>query len=106
MANWTSFAELVDQPVGTIASEPNQYDKFVKLVWKAAQMNIPRGSRRKYIPELTGNIKEIYEEYTFKYDEDPFDQETISLGETLLSLTKPKATSTMAYPRRIHRYDP
>lgn len=73
-------------------------------MWKAAQTNIPRGSRRKYIPELTGNIKEIYEEYTFKYDEDPFDQETITLGETLLS--KPKATSTMAYPRRKHRYNP
>ncbi len=85
-ADWTGIAENIDQQINKIPAEPNHYDKFVKLTWKAGQQNIPRGCRTNYIPGLTGQTIEIYEEYTSLYTEDPFNEETITTGELVLSM--------------------
>ena len=35
---------------------------------------------------MTNQIKELYEDYNSLYNEDPFSQDTIEMGETVLSL--------------------
>ena len=45
--------------------------------------NIPRGCRKEYIPCLSEEGKRLYEDYMKAYNEDPFAQNTIELGEAL-----------------------
>ena len=61
------------------------YDQFVNALRKVARKNIPRGCRRNYVPGLTPESTELIEEYREKYEDDPFADNTITLGEELMS---------------------
>ena len=67
----------------TIEPDPKNYEKFQRLVWRVAKQNIPRGCRKEFIPCLSEEGKRLYEDYTKAYNEDPFAQNTIELGEAL-----------------------
>ena len=61
------------------------YDQFVNALRKVARKNIPRGCRRNYVPGLTPESIELIKEYREKYEDDPFADITITLGEELVS---------------------
>ena len=84
-ANWDKFTSELDTKVESISSEPDNYESFQDSVWKVAKDNIPRGCRKTYIPSLNDENKELYREYEEAYSEDPFSENTIQLGETLLA---------------------
>ena len=55
------------------------------MVWEVAKKYIPRGCRTDYIPCLTDLSKELYENYTKAYNNDPFSEDTVNLGHALTS---------------------
>ena len=61
------------------------YDQFANALRKVARKNIPRGCRRNCVPGLTPESIELIEEYREKYEDDPFVDNTITLGEELVS---------------------
>ena len=61
------------------------YDQFVNALRKVARKNIPRGGRRNYVPGRTPESIELIEEYREKYEDDPFADSTITLGEEPMS---------------------
>ena len=83
-AKWVDFTSELDNEIGTIEPEPENYEKFQKLAWKIAKRNIPRGCRTKYIPCLSEEGKQLHEDYSKAFEEDPFAENTLELGETLL----------------------
>ena len=57
-----------------------------------AKQHIPRGCRKTYIPCLTNENKELYNQYIASCNNDPFSENTITLGEDLTaSITKEKS---------------
>ena len=52
---------------------------------KSRRKNIPRGCRRNYVPGLTLESNQLIEEYQEKYEDNPFADNTITLGEELMS---------------------
>ena len=91
-ANWQQFEKDLDTKITPIEPLPENYEIFQKLVWKVAKDHIPRGCRKHYIPCLTDENKEKYYDYIAAYNEDPFSESTITLGEDLTaSITKEKA---------------
>ena len=85
MANWEQFAYQLDAAVENIPATAECYDQFVNALRKVARKNIPRGCRRNYVPGLTPESIELIEEYREKYEDDPFADGTITLGEELMS---------------------
>ena len=84
-AGWDKFTEELDNRVVIIDPEPDNYETFQNSVWKVAKDNIPRGCRKTYIPSLGDENKELYRDYEQSYNEDPFSENTIQLGENLLA---------------------
>ena len=84
-ANWESFTSDMENGITTIAPDPERYEDFQSLVIGAAKKNIPRGCRESYIPGLSDQNKQTYREYTQAYKDDPFSENTMELGEDLLS---------------------
>ena len=75
----------LDLQIASIKPEPNIYKQFRMAVWKSAKKHIPRGCRTEYIPCLTDQGKILYNDYKKAYESDPFAEETIQLGEALMS---------------------
>ena len=84
-ANWEQYAYQLDAAVENIPATAECYDQFVKALRKVARKNIPRGCRRNYVPGLTPESIELIEEYREKYEDDPFADSTITIGEELMS---------------------
>lgn len=84
-ANWKGFSEELDEAISKIEPSPENYDSFVDLVKKIARKKIPRGCRKEYIPGLTSETADLYEKYKQLYETDPFDDDTILAGESLIS---------------------
>ena len=90
-ANWPEFTSELDLNIASIEPTPVNYEAFQNLVWKVAKKHIPRGCRKNYIPCLTADSKDLYTQYTAAYEDDPFSEGTIALGEELTaSITKEK----------------
>ena len=84
-ANWEQYAYQHDAAVENIPATAECYDQFLNAVRKVACKSIPRGCRRNYVPGLTPESTELIEEYREKYEDDPFADNTITLGEELMS---------------------
>ncbi|KAK4311281.1 hypothetical protein Pmani_016968 [Petrolisthes manimaculis] len=84
-ANWDGFTNDLDESIPLIPPLPEQYETFQALIQKTARANIPRGCRKNYIPGLDQLTKEQYKEYVQAFNEDPFAESTLELGETLLA---------------------
>ena len=50
----------------------------------AARKTIPRGCREQYIPGLSNAALSLYDQYRLGFSENPFGEETLALGESLL----------------------
>jgi len=75
----------LDDRIQTLEPHPNIYDQFQSLVWEISKRHIPRGCRKSYIPCLSEDSKDLYEEYVKAYEVDPFAEETIAMGESVLA---------------------
>ena len=84
-ANWEQYAYQLDAAVENIPNTAECYDQFVNVLRKVARKNIPRGCRRNYVPGLTPESTELIADYREKYEDDPFADSTITLGEELMS---------------------
>lgn len=83
-AYWASFTEEMEIRTNTLAPTPENY-AWIWHIWTAAQNNIPRGCRINYIPRLSPETRESYDEYARLCNEDPFNGMTIQLGEALMN---------------------
>ena len=84
-ANWEQYAYQLDAAVENIPATAECYDQFVNALRKVARKNTPRGCRRNYVPGLTPESIELIKEYREKYEDDPFADSTITIGEELMS---------------------
>ena len=83
-ANWKSFKAESDSLISRLKPKPENYDKFVKLLKKSARKYIPRGCRIDYMPGFTKETKLLYDKYQNKFKENPFSEDTIELGESIM----------------------
>ena len=82
--NWKLFSNELDHKINDIAPNWKSYDTFTKIVKETARRHIPRGCRTSYVPGLNTESKDIYEKYKESFQNDPFSDETIVLGESLM----------------------
>ena len=84
-ANWEQFARSLDLALLDLEPVPSNYDQFVKKVQETSRKCIPRGCREHYIPGISPDSASLYETYTKLYEEDPFSEDTMNAGETLMA---------------------
>ncbi|KAK3890528.1 hypothetical protein Pcinc_005502 [Petrolisthes cinctipes] len=82
-ANWEDFTSDLEIAITSIPAVAEEYDRFQALVWTTAKRNIPRRRRKTYIPGLTAPAKDLDKEYIQAFNEDPFAEDTLQLGEDL-----------------------
>ena len=82
-ANWNAFSTDLDTRICDIDPSPENYDRFVKVVHATTRKHIPRGCRNNYVPGLTTDLAEQYNEYIQLYEQDPFSADTITAGDEL-----------------------
>ncbi|XP_076065308.1 uncharacterized protein LOC143039315 [Oratosquilla oratoria] len=75
----------LEDALTNIIPAPKHYGEFQTQVWRVAKTNIPRGCRKNYIPGLSEQSKDQYNEYIQAYNEDPFSESTTELGDSLLA---------------------
>ena len=56
----------------------------VNLVRRSSKKNIPCGCRMSYVCGLNDQSKGMYEDYQRRFAEDPFDEDTVRVGDALL----------------------
>ena len=83
-AKWQSYAKEVDNGIANTNPVPGNYEKFVNLVRRASNKNIPRGCRTSYVCGLNDQSKDMYEDYQRRFAEDPFNEDTVRVGDALL----------------------
>ena len=83
--NWDQYAYQLDAAIENIPATAEYYDQFVNALQKVARKIIHRGCIRNYVPSLTPESIELIEEYREEYEHDPFADDTITLGEELMS---------------------
>ena len=84
-ANWEQFARSLDLALLDLEPVPSNYDQFVKKVQETSRKCIPRGCREHYIPGISPDSASLYETYSKLYEEDPFLENTMNAGETLMA---------------------
>lgn len=62
-ADWDSFSKDLDDSIRWIPPEPQQYDRFTKLVIGIAKKYIPRGYRKNYIPGWSAECENLLTQY-------------------------------------------
>lgn len=85
-AEWSKFSESLDSAVEGLPADPQNYESFVNKVKECSRKHIPRGCRKHYIAGLTEELKEITERYNQLYNTNPFAEDTIELGHSLMRL--------------------
>ena len=83
-AKWQSYAKEVDNGIANTNPVPENYEKFVNLVRRSSNKNIPRGCRTSYVCGLNDQSKEMYEDYQRRFAEDPYNEDTVRVGDALL----------------------
>ena len=61
-AKWQSYAKEVDNGIANTNPVPENYEKFVNLVRRSSNKNIPRGCRTSYVCGLNDQSKDMYED--------------------------------------------
>ena len=100
-ADWTDFSEDLERKIEHIAPVSSNYDRFVLLVKKSARKHIPQGCREQYIPGLSKENSELYEEYITMFNDDPFADSTTQVGEEVMesiSQERHKSWQTLIEP--------
>ena len=82
-ADWDAFSSHIDEELANMPPNPANYNGFIDIVKKISRQYIPRGCRTKYIPGLNTDTKETLKKYNESYGQDPFSEDTITLGEEL-----------------------
>ncbi|XP_071480569.1 uncharacterized protein [Diadema antillarum] len=82
-ADWKGFSDDLDSAILDLPATPDNYDAFVESVKSSSRHNIPRGCRTRYIQGLTDDSKALYDDYILRFEDDPFSDDTIELGEAL-----------------------
>ena len=80
-AKWQSYAKEVDNGIANTNPVPENYEKFVNLVRRSSNKNIPRGCRTSYVCGLNDQSKDMYEDYQRRFAEDPFNEDTVRVGD-------------------------
>ena len=83
-ADWQGFSAELDQNIESIHPVSSNYKHFVELVKKTARRHIPRGCRVQYIPGLSKESSDLYEEYVTMFNEDPFAETTTQAGKQVM----------------------
>ena len=91
-ANWKAFSTDLDTRICDIDPSPENYDRFVHAT---ARKHIPRGCRKNYVPGLTTDLAEQYNEYIQLYEQDPFSADTIAAGDELVQALKVEMWQTL-----------
>ena len=81
---WQSYAKEVDNGIANTNPVPENYEKFVNLVKRSSYKNIPRGCRTSYVCGLNDQSKDMYEYHQRRFAEDPFNEDTVRVGDALL----------------------
>jgi hypothetical protein len=80
--------------VKRISPTPDNYDTFARLVSKTARRHIPRGCRVEYIPGLSKECAEEYQEYVTMFEADPFSEDTTAKGEKVMEYISHERSKT------------
>ena len=92
-ANWLDYSNSLDTEISHLTTTNDQYDTFVDTVKRISRKFIPRGCRTRYIPGLTSELLEQFQSYSDRYENDPFNLDTIKEGERLLeNITEARRT--------------
>eukprot|EP00057_Strongylocentrotus_purpuratus_P017039 XP_011671513.1 PREDICTED: uncharacterized protein LOC100889621 [Strongylocentrotus purpuratus] len=84
-ADWPAFTEHLDHALTHLQADPKNYESFIDIVKKLSRTHIPRGCRTTYIPGIDEESSQLLANYTTAYDTDAFSEDTINLGEELIS---------------------
>lgn len=84
-AKWKNFTNELENIITTIEPTPSEYDHFIKEVKIVSRKHIPRGCRQNYITGMHKKLENLYESYKEKFTQNPFDDETIEIGECLIA---------------------
>jgi len=84
-AKWKNFTNELENIITTIEPTPSEYDHFIKKVKIVSRKHIPRRCRQNYLAGMHKNLENLYESYKEKFAQNPFDDETIEIGECLIN---------------------
>ena len=105
-ANWKGFKAERDSLISRLKPKPENYDKFVKLLKKSARKYIPCCCRIDYIPGLTKEARLLCDKYQNKFKENPFSEDTIKLGESIMIHFAAIPTRKMNNLCGVNRFNP
>ena len=83
-AKWEVFCNELESKIEQIATVANNYHLFAELVKMTARRHIPRECRVKYIPGLSKESSELYDEYVAKFEDRLFASSTTEMVEKLM----------------------
>ena len=83
--DWPKYENHIDKCIAKITPTPETYEKFVNLVRRVSQKNIPRACRTSYVCGLNDHTKEMYEDYQRRFTEDLFSKDKVIFGDALLN---------------------
>ncbi|XP_049814006.1 uncharacterized protein LOC126260712 [Schistocerca nitens] len=62
-ADWGKYKSFIDKTINRIPPSPENYQRFVNMIYKGALKAIPRGARREYIPCWSEECESLLEQY-------------------------------------------
>ena len=74
----------MDNDIANTNPVPKNYEKFVNLVRRSSNKNIPRGCRTSYVCGLNNQSKDMHKDYQRRFAEDPFNENTVRVRDALL----------------------
>lgn len=93
-ANWLDYSNTLDTKISHLTATSDRYDTFVDIVKRISRKFIPGGCRTRYIPGLTSELSEQFQSYSDRYENYPFNLDTIKEGERLLgNITEVRRTN-------------
>jgi hypothetical protein len=80
-AKWSEYAVALDRVIKTFQPTLEHYDDFVKIIKKISKQYISRGCRQNYVPGMKKQLQKTFDEFTVRYENNPFDDETIQIRD-------------------------